>query len=338
MSELKAAYVRFQFETDDVVAKGLGAKQVFSRMVRLKCIKQIRGQAKVVWWKRETKGVVVPRSPGSVLVDQKTDISHVFAVLPSSLVQCIRELVPDFVSTLHSIVIETGQPVTLFQGDRRPPIRVDLHDVDLRAICDKVGNSLKTFGFAAIGESLHTCRAKVDAAKDVITGVTIRVARIVQGRSDVEDLVKSRENIVVLGCGKTTFLRDMVALLSAQSSVMVIDTRGELGGLGSITHPSLGHVRRVVPRKGAQASAIREAITCHAVKVVVVDELCGLEEFGILEEARVRNVRFIVGCPRELEFALTASVFDVAVEVVSSACCRVHDLGNGTHQVGDVKK
>jgi stage III sporulation protein SpoIIIAA len=86
----------------------------------------------------------------------------------------------------------------------------------------------------------------------------------------------------------------MITQLSAQNSVVVIDTRCELGGPGSIAHPSLSQVRRVVPRKGEQASAIREAITRHTVTVVVVDELCELEEFGFLEEARVRNVRFIL--------------------------------------------
>jgi len=139
---------------------------------------------------------------------------------------------------------------------------------------------------------------------------------------------------VVLGYGKTTFLRDMVAQLSAQCSVMVIDTRGELGGMGSTTHPSLGHVRRMMPRKGGQASAIREAITRHAVKVVVVDELCGLEEFGILEEARMRNVRFIAGCPHDLDYLLpTLSNFVVAVQIVSEVGCRIHDVGNGISQV-----
>jgi hypothetical protein len=127
------------------------------------------------------------------------------------------------------------------------------------------------------------------------------------------------------------FLRDVVARLYAQSIVMVIDTRGELGGLGCITHQLLGHVRRMVPRKGLQAFPIRDAVRLHAVNVVVVDELCGVEEFSIVQEVRMRKVRVIAGCPRELEYVVTD--FDAAVEILSYSWYCVHDFEKGTHEV-----
>jgi hypothetical protein len=262
-------------------------------------------------------------------------LSLLFAILPMSLVLYIRQLVPDFKVMLHSIMIERGQAVTLLQGDQRPPIRLDV-PVDIEAVCGKAGNPLQVRGSTAIGDSLHTCRFKVDAATGAVTGITIRVARVIQGVSDVvQDLVMSAQNIVVLGFGKTTFLRDIVAKLSAQMVIMVIDTRGELGGPGKVAHPSLGHVRRVVPGRGVQASAIREAITHHAVDGIVIDELCDAEEFAAVHEyARVRKVRVIAGCPyTTLDSFPSLASFDVAVEILSSGCCRVYDVGNGTHQV-----
>jgi hypothetical protein len=204
--DLKTAYTQFQRETDSIVAKGQQARRVFYRLADVGCIKPIRGHAsKVVWLKREATHEV-PKPAPLVLADEKTDLAHVFAILPPSLAQCICDLVPDYGAMLHRIVIEIGQPVTSVQGDDRPPIRLDLHDVAVRVICGKVTNSLETLGCAAVGDSLHTCCAKVDAATGAVVGITIRVARIVQGVSDVvEDLIMSDRNVAVLGYGKTTF-------------------------------------------------------------------------------------------------------------------------------------
>jgi hypothetical protein len=335
VSDLEAAFTLFQLQTRDVVAKGLSASQVMYRMAGIKCIKRVRRHAsKVVWLKHKAKEALPSRVP-VLLKDPKTELSLLFAILPMSLVLYIRQLVPDFKVMLHSIMIERGQAVTLLQGDQRPPIRLDV-PVDIEAVCGKAGNPLQVRGSTAIGDSLHTCRFKVDAATGAVTGITIRVARVIQGVSDVvQDLVMSAQNIVVLGFGKTTFLRDIVAKLSAQMVIMVIDTRGELGGPGKVAHPSLGHVRRVVPGRGVQASAIREAITHHAVDGIVVDELCDVEEFAVVQEyARVRNVRVIAGCPHTTLDSLPSLVsFDVAVEILSSVRYRVFHVGSGTHQL-----
>ncbi len=339
VSDLEAAYTLFQRETGDTVAKGLGASRVMYRMAGIRCIKRVQGHAsKVVWLRQKAKVISTAFDVVQVpvfLADPTTELSHLFAILPISLVLYTRQLVPDSKDMLHSIVIERGQAVSLLQGDRRPPIRLDLH-VDIGAICGQMGNRLPTFGSAAVGDSLHTCRAKTDVATGAVTGITIRVARVIQGVSDVvQDLIMSNQNIVLLGHGKTTFLRDIVAKLSTQVVVMVMDTRGELGGPGKVAHPSLGHVRRVVPGRGAQASAIREAVTRHAVDAIVVDELCGEEEFAAVQEyARIRQVRVIAGCPyTTLESLPSVASFDAVVEILSSVCYRVYHVGNGTYQL-----
>jgi hypothetical protein len=91
------------------------------------------------------------------------------------------------------------------------------------------------------------------------------------------------------------------------------------------------NVRRIVPIKGLQACAFRDALRQHAVSVVVIDELCDCEEVGLLPRNAWCGV--IAGCPQDLAYVLTANDFDSAVEILSHSCYRVHEFEKGAYQV-----
>jgi stage III sporulation protein SpoIIIAA len=285
--------------------------------------------------------VVEPFDP---VAGDHTNMCSIFSVLPPAMRDALCSLVPAVLSTLHSIVIDLGQPVTLTRWSQEPHVRLlslgVVSESDLKSFCDSVGGPLQKRGSAAIGGSLHHCHALTDPALGAITGITIRIGRVVTGVADgLRDIMLSGKNIAVLGFGKTTLLRDMVARLALdqQEVVMVIDTRGELGGLQQTTHLSLGHVRRIVPEKGGQASAIRAAIEKHAAKVLAIDELRDPVDFDELNErARVRGVQVIAGCPCGLEDFQTlcrVANFEIVVEVLAPASYRVHTLIGNTAQV-----
>ncbi len=277
--------------------------------------------------------------------DHNTDFSSIFAVLPAAISQALGDRMPDYLSALHSIAIDLGQPVTLTRLYQEPPVRLLLLEVvseqDLKSICDNIGGPLSSRGSATIGDSLHICHAIVDPATGAITGVTIRIGRAVLGASDVlHDIVLSGKNIVLLGFGKTTLLRDAVArrALTEQSVVMVIDTKGEMGGLRSVAHASLGHVRRIVPGAESQTAAVRAAVERHSAKVLAIDELWATEDFAELRNnARVRGVQVIAGCPArdlaEFQALRPGADFDTVVEALSPVSYRVSYLAANTTQL-----
>jgi stage III sporulation protein SpoIIIAA len=277
-------------------------------------------------------------------LDDVADFVPVFSVLPPAMGNALLSALPAVLSTLHCIAIDLGQPVTLIRWSREPPVRLLSLDVvsemDLKIICDNIGGPLQRRGSAAVGDSLHHCHAITDPASGMITGITICIGRNVTGVADgLNDIVLSGKNIAVLGFGKTTLLRDMVARLALQQQevVMVIDTRGVLGCLQCATHPSLGHVRRIVPEKGGQASAIRAAIEKHAAKLLAIDDLWDPVDFDELNDcARVRGVQVIAGCPgglEELQTLRPEANFEIVVQVLAPASYRVHNLVDGTIQL-----
>jgi stage III sporulation protein SpoIIIAA len=284
-----------------------------------------------------------PRGPRPV-ADTNTDFAPIFAVLPPAMAAGIAERMPDFLSSLHSIAIDLGQCVTLTRLYQEPPVRLaePVSEQELRHICDAIGAAtLLTRQSAPIGESLHIAHALVDPASQQVTGLTLRVGRAVVGASDVlHDIVVSGKNVVLLGFGKTTLLRDIVARrsLNEQHVVMVLDSRGELGGLRAVAHPSLGHVRRVVPGREGQTGLIRASIEKHAAKVLAIDELWAHEDFVELRShARIRGVQVIAGCPARdaAEFKALRPVadFDTVVEVLSPVSFRVSYLASNTTQL-----
>ncbi len=278
------------------------------------------------------------------VADSNTDFAPIFALLPPAMAAGIAERLPDFLTTLHSVAIDVGQPVTLTRLYQEPPVRLGevVTEKELRHVCEAVGAAtLLARQSAPIGDSLHIAHAIVDTASERVTGLTIRVGRAVVGASDVlHDVIVSGKNVVLLGFGKTTLLRDAVArrTLSEHHVVMVVDSRGELGGLRAVAHPSLGHVRRVLPGSEGQTALIRAAIEKHAAKVLAIDELWEQEDFMELRNhARVRGVQIIAGCPARdvAEFKALRPVadFDTVVEVLSPVSFRVSYLAANTTQL-----
>ena len=128
-----------------------------------------------------------------------------------------------------------------------------------------------------------------------------------------------------MGFGKSTLLRDAAARASQAQVVCVVDTKGELGGLGARAHDSLGFSRRLMVGKGTlQKDVIRAAMEKHAARTMVIDELWTEEDFlEVMMNCRMRGVQVLAGCPARGATELvnarrTLYEFDCVVQVCVS--------------------
>merc|ERR1711991_137631 len=158
--------------------------------------------------------------------------------------------------------------------------------------------------------------------------------RVVSGVSQVfNDILSSNANILFLGYGKSTMLRDVCAQKALSKSVFVVDTKGDLGGLKLQAHASLGFVRRAVCRNVGQKECLANAISNHSPDVLVVDEVYKTEDVEVLKLAKFKKIQILAGSPisslgdvYQNEPNLL-NLFDFVIELESNVVnFRVYDL------------
>lgn len=72
------------------------------------------------------------------------------------------------------------------------------------------------------------------------------------------------------GCGKTTLVREVTRRLAEEQNVCIVDTSNEIAGDGDVTHPCVGHARRlVVPSLDKQAEVMIKCVQNHTPRVMV---------------------------------------------------------------------
>ncbi|GBD40654.1 hypothetical protein HRbin39_00023 [bacterium HR39] len=161
-------------------------------------------------------------------------------------------------------------------------------------------SGIKEDGRAGLDGTAHRISVIYSRTREII-GLTIRIARFLQvAPKELEELVlTSRGSVLIVGApesGKTTLLRNIVALLSREIGphLSVIDTSNEIGGLGRVPHPALGTARwHQVPDPKEQAQIIRRVIANHAPLVLVLDEVGYNDDVEEVESAARRGIQVI---------------------------------------------
>ncbi|KAB2603715.1 hypothetical protein D8674_004720, partial [Pyrus ussuriensis x Pyrus communis] len=123
---------------------------------------------------------------------------------------------------------------------------------------------------AGIAGNLHRISA-VGSRKEMVVGLTYRVARAVSGHVDmVYNLLQSILFVGRPGVGKTTVLGEIARVMSDEFHKRV----QEIGGDGNIPHAAIGGARRMqVTEPSMQHKVMIEAVENHMPVVVIVDEI-----------------------------------------------------------------
>ena len=183
------------------------------------------------------------------------------------------------ISDLLEVVLDLGRPPEARFPQREvvlSPQEVNEQDIDY------VTSRISSFGGdnrAGIERTLHRISA-IRNRKGRIVGLTCRLGRAVFGTIKIiEDLIRSGKSILLLGrpgVGKTTMLREVARVLADDlgKRVIIVDTSNEIAGDGDISHPAIGHARRMqVTTPSMQHAVMIEAIENHMPEVIVIDEI-----------------------------------------------------------------
>ena len=183
------------------------------------------------------------------------------------------------ISELLEVVLDLGRSPEARFPQREVvlnPKEVNEQDIDY------VASRVSSFGDdnrAGIERTLHRISA-IRNRKGRIIGLTCRVGRAVFGTIKViEDLIQSGKSVLLLGrpgVGKTTMLREVARVLAddLDKRVIIVDTSNEIAGDGDISHPAIGHARRMqVTTPTMQHAVMIEAVENHMPEVIVIDEI-----------------------------------------------------------------
>ncbi len=204
------------------------------------------------------------------------DLSALFAVLPPSIAQAVRNL--DDSDNLLEVILDLGRLPTARFTSGEVVLRSDGEVT--RAEIDHVVEGVGDFdedNRAGIERTLHRISA-IRNRRGHIVGLTCRVGRAVYGTLDIiQDLVESGKSLLLLGrpgVGKTTMLREAARILAESKRVIIVDTSNEIGGDGDVPHPAVGRARRMqVATPSLQHEVMIEAVENHNPEVIVIDEI-----------------------------------------------------------------
>ncbi|KXS11117.1 hypothetical protein M427DRAFT_138648 [Gonapodya prolifera JEL478] len=152
---------------------------------------------------------------------------------------------------------------------------------------------------AGVDGTLHRFSRLLSKNGDLV-GLTIRIARVVQGVADLlTDVLSSGESLLILGVpgrGKTTMIRDIARYLSVtlKRRTVIVDTSCEIGGDGNVSHPAVGCARRFQVRdRKDQYNNMLEVVKNHNPQSLVIDELGDARECSSSKAIAQRGVQLI---------------------------------------------
>ena len=229
--------------------------------------------------------------------DVRRELEQLLDVLPQRVADSLRSR--EDLEELLEVVLDLGRP---------PEARFSEYDVDLdqdevaQEDLDCVVQRVGDFGGdhrAGIERTLHRISSILNR-KGRVVGITCRVGRAVFGTIKiVEDLAYSGKNILLLGrpgVGKTTMLREMARVLSAEGRkrVIIVDTSNEIAGDGDVPHPAIGRARRIqVPTPDKQHGVMIEAVENHMPGVIIIDEMGTEQEAAAARTIAERGVQLV---------------------------------------------
>jgi stage III sporulation protein AA len=247
-------------------------------------------------------------------VTDENELNMLLRVLPSR----IREQLHKHERKLEliEVVMDVGRvPLARFPEGPAEPLyskdslkKFDVWDAESSKITmDDIDEAVSLLGEvggdnrAGIDGTLHRI-SMIRNRRGTVIGLTCRVGRAVKGAAELcKDLVSSEETSSVLllgppGVGKTTAIREMSRLLSADFNqrVVIVDTSNEIGGDGDVAHPGVGNSRRMqVADPKLQHAVLIEAVENHTPQVVIVDEIGTEEEAVAARTISERGVKMI---------------------------------------------
>lgn len=237
-------------------------------------------------------------------LEQVNEIDAVLKALPERISKELQIALPTADTDLVDIVMDVKRPVVFIRNNGRP-IRVRsciVTEEDIHTVLIGCGE-LTDANRACVGDSLHRCSVIHEPFSNAKVGVTIRMARVVYGIADVlGDLLKARKSLLLVGPpgrGKTTLLRDIARLLSAEHPdfdrrVMVVDTNNEIAGEAIEPHHAIGNARRMkVGDRENQYRTMLEAVQNHTPEALVIDEIGTRMEVTEAVSIQQRGVQLI---------------------------------------------
>jgi stage III sporulation protein SpoIIIAA len=231
---------------------------------------------------------------GKYIVD---DLEALVGALPSHIQKPLRER--DNLEDLLEVVMDLGRPPEArFLGAEAVLTPRKVTEQDIQYVVGRIGG----FGDdnrAGIESTLHRISAIRNRGGKIV-GLTCRVGRAVYGTIRIiEDLVRSGKSILLLGrpgVGKTTMLREVARVLAddVHKRVVIVDTSNEIAGDGDITHPAIGHARRMqVVTPTLQHAVMIEAVENHMPEVIIIDEMGTEQEAAAARTIAERGVQLI---------------------------------------------
>lgn len=187
-------------------------------------------------------------------------------------------LIDEYEGTIEELALDVGRPGVLSEGGNQHRLEIRLSESELQ----KTVVDLRRFGSdnrKGIPGTLHRISA-VRHTDETISGLTVRVARAVQGlETSFEGVTAQNKGMLIIGpprTGKTTLVRCLISSLAGHFGVRVwyVDTSMEIGGPDPVPHPITGAARRMpVQDPRLQYLKLLETVKNHSPVHLIADEM-----------------------------------------------------------------